>query len=229
MLGRAEVIDPSYWSSDVPSIYDIVIELRRGGEIVATARREVGFKALGVRGRYFALQGKHWVLRGVWAASATALLPREWQAAAAAFVCDEMDARLAEASQRGAMAVVELSGEADEIIARLRILAMFPAAIMGVIRGHIPRQFGIKGVAPNLLLAQPLDPVREFVVQPWANVVWAETSDADVLKELVATSDRPIIAVRRLASPRSVDQARAACDELQRDLAPIGQFAGYVV
>ena len=119
--------------------------------------------------------------------------------------------------------------EADEIIARLRILAMFPAAIMAVIRGRLPRQFGIKGVAPNLLLAQPLDPIREFVVQPWAHAIWAETSEANVLRDLQATSDQPIVAVRRLASPLPVDQARAACDVLQRDLAAIGQFAGYVV
>jgi len=111
----------------------------------------------------------------------------------------------------------------------LRILAMFPAAIMAVIHGHLPRQFGIKGVAPNLLLVQPLDPVREFVVQPWAHVIWAESSDIDILRDLNATSDRPVVAVRRLKSPLRVDQGRAACDELQRDLAAIGQFAGYIV
>jgi len=229
LLSRAWVIDPSYWSPDVPSIYDVQVDLRRGAQVVATARRELGFKALGARDRHFVLQGKHWVVRGVCASSATALLPREWHAASAAYVTDDMDARLAEASQRGAMAIVELRGQADQLVGRLRILAMFPAAIMAVIHAQVPRQFGMKGVAPNLLLAQPLDPIREFVVQPWAHAIWAESHDLSVLKDLQATSDRPLIAVRRLTTPLAVDQARAACDELQRDLAPIGQFAGYVV
>jgi len=229
LLSRALLLDPSYWSPDLPSIYDVTIELRRGAKVLATARREIGFKPLGVRSRSFVLQGKPWVLRGVCATSSTALLPREWHAACATFVTDEMDARLAEASQRGAMAVVELSGEANEIISRLHILTMFPAAILAVIRGHLPRQFAIKGVAPNLLLAQPLDPIREFALQPWAHAIWAESSEPNVLAELQTTTDQPIVAVRRLHSPHAVDQARAACDKLQRDLASIGQFAGYVV
>jgi hypothetical protein len=229
LLSRALVIDPSYWSPDVPSIYDVTIDLRRGGKVLATARRELGFKALGVRNRSFAQQGKHWVFRGVSASSAKALLPREWHAASAGFVTDEMDARLAEASQRGVFAAVELGGEAGEIVARLRILAMFPAAILAVIRGHLPRPFAIKGVAPNLLLAQPLDPIREFVLQPWAQVIWAETSEPRLLTELQTSLDLPIVAVRRLRPAVPLDQARAACDKLQRDLAEIGQFAGYVV
>jgi hypothetical protein len=229
LLSRALVVDPSYWSPDVPSIYDVTIELRRGAKVLVTARREIGFKPLGVRSRSFVLQGKHWVLRGVCASSTKVLLPREWHAVSAAFVTHEMDARLAEASQRGAMSLVELSGEAEEIISRLRILAMFPAAIMAVIRGHLPRQFAIKGIAPNLMLAQPLDPIREFMLQPWANAIWAESGEPAVLKELQTLSDLPIVAVRRLQSPHPVEQARVACDKLQRDLATTGQFAGYVV
>jgi hypothetical protein len=80
-----------------------------------------------------------------------------------------------------------------------------------------------------LLLAQPLDPIREFALQPWAQAIWAETSEPNVLAELQTASNLPIVAVRRLHSPHPVDQARAACDKLQRDLASIGQFAGYVV
>jgi hypothetical protein len=226
LLSRAWIPDPSFWSPDVPSIYDCLVQLRRGGEILATSRREIGLKAFGVKGRFFALHGKPWVLRGVSTASANELLPREWHAASASFVCDQMDARLAEASQRGAMSVVELAGAPEEILSNLRILAMFPAAVLAVIRGHRP--LAVKGIAPNVLLAQPLDPVREFSLQPWADAIWAQTTDAATLTQLLAT-DRPVIAVRRLASARPVADARALCDELQRDLAPIGQFAGYVV
>ncbi len=229
LLSRALVIDPAYWSSDVPSIYDVTVHLRRGGQVLATARREVGLRPLGVRNRSFVFQGKPWVIRGVCASSTTNLLPRDWHAASAAYIAQEMDARLAEASQRGAAAVVELRGEASEIIARLRLMAMFPAAMVAVVHGHLPRQFAIKGVAPNLLLAQPIDPIREFTLQPWAHTIWAETSEASVLTALQTSTDLPIVIVRRLLSTAPIEQARAACDKLQRDLAEIGQFAGYVV
>jgi hypothetical protein len=47
---------------------------------------------------------------------------------------------------------------------------------------------------------------------------------------LPAETDRKAaVAARRLVQPLPLDQARAACDVLQRDLATIGQFAGYVV
>jgi len=39
----------------------------------------------------------------------------------------------------------------------------------------------------------------------------------------------PIIVSRKLTEPQPLQTARSACDELQRDLAPMGQFAGYVV
>jgi glycosyl hydrolase family 2 len=228
VLSRATVLDPAYWSADLPSIYDLTIDLRVGDQVVATARRELGFKPLGVRGRNLAMQAKPWVLRGVCAASASEELPRHWHAASAAFVGDQIDARLAEASQRGAFAVVELRGTPDEILARLKHVAMFPAAIMAVVHGPMPRNFGVHGVAPNVLLAQPLDAVREFSPQAWANCVWAETDDARQLARLLAR-EQPVIAVRRLAEPVPVERARKACDELQRDFATIGQFAGYVV
>jgi hypothetical protein len=229
LLARATLTDPTFWSSDLPAIYDAVVELRQRGQVIDTARREIGLRPLGVRGRHFLLQGKPWVMRGVSAASASVLLPREWHSAAAVFVPEQMDARLAEASQRGATSVIELSGPPDEILAQLRIFAMFPAASLAVIHGRMPSSFAIKGVAPNVLIGQPVDRIREFTTQPWTNFIWAETTDPAVLTPLAASSDRPIVAVRRLPAARTITEARAACDELQRDLAPIGQFAGYVV
>ena len=45
----------------------------------------------------------------------------------------------------------------------------------------------------------------------------------------VAAVPKPVVAARYLDSPLTLAEARAACDALQRDLAPLGQFAGYVV
>ena len=49
------------------------------------------------------------------------------------------------------------------------------------------------------------------------------------LAEVYSSVLLPKIAQRPLAAPLQIDEARAACDRLQSDLASIGQFAGYVV
>ena len=55
-----------------------------------------------------------------------------------------------------------------------------------------------------------------------------DASDIVRFAEQVTNLYRPIIAERRYRGT-SLLEARAAIDTLQADLAPIGQFAGYVV
>src|SRR5262245_45045402 len=61
LLARALVPDPVFWSPDLPAIYDVTVNLLRGTEIVATAKRQIGLRSLGVRGRSLFLNGKRWV------------------------------------------------------------------------------------------------------------------------------------------------------------------------
>ena len=42
-------------------------------------------------------------------------------------------------------------------------------------------------------------------------------------------NNRPVIAVRWTGEPMPLADARRACDQLQRDLAPHGDYAGYFV
>src|SRR5262245_46001615 len=83
LLAKATVTDPCFWSPDLPAIYDVTVHLLRGGEIAATASREIGLRSLGVRGRHLALESKRWVLRGVCTESTHAALPRHWHEALA--------------------------------------------------------------------------------------------------------------------------------------------------
>ena len=54
------------------------------------------------------------------------------------------------------------------------------------------------------------------------------TQHLDMLRAMAERVDLPIVAVRR-GRFASLAEARAGCDQLQADLAPLGQFAGYVV
>ena len=229
LVARALLADPCFWWPDLPAIYDVTIKLQRGTETVATARREIGLRALGVRGRNLALNGKRWVLRGVSTTSATERLPRAWHEAAAAYISAGADPEaLAEASQWGAIAVVYVEQHGEEAVRRLRELSRHPGVAIVVIRGSLPTHFKKLDAAPNLLLAQERGSATTAEVESWADLLVIKADDLTRLS-ISLGSDKPAIAIRRLDPLDSVADARAACDVLQRDLAPMGQFAGYVV
>jgi len=223
------VPDPCFWSPDLPAIYDVTISLLRGTETVATARREIGLRSLGVRGVSFHLAGKRWVLRGVCDRSTTATLPRAWHEMSATLVTADLAREpLAEASQFGALAAVELLGDKFTTVA-LRELACQPGVALAIVRGDLPVGFDRREVAPNVLIAQWIGLGDESHRQPWADAIVADIGDQVPPDGACRFSGLPIIAARLLSTPLPLDQARAACDALQRDLASLGQFAGYIV
>jgi hypothetical protein len=228
LLARALVPDPCFWSPDLPAIYDVTVNLLRGTELIATVRRELGFRSLGVRGRNFALESKRWVLRGVSTHSTTERLPQAWHEAAAAFVADGSDLiALDEASQCGALSIVHIDESGEQAVARLRELAHHPAVAMAVVLGELPANFKRSDVAPNLLLGNWMGGDIAFHVAPWADVQFV-AAEAKLLTA-AGKIEKPVVVTRYLDRPLDLPAARAACDALQRDLAPQGQFAGYVV
>jgi hypothetical protein len=74
-----------------------------------------------------------------------------------------------------------------------------------------------------------VDDVSRIARQPWVDVLLVRLDDLPALAKIADDIDLPILVSRPLDSPLPLDQARAACDALQRDLAPLGQFAGYIV
>lgn len=228
LLAQALVPDPVFWSPDLPAIYDVTVNLLRGGQPIATARREIGLRSLGVRGRKLLLAGKNWVLRGVSTESTPERLPRAWHEAAAALIADDTDAEaLAEASQWGALSVVHIDGPGVLAVDRLRQLAQFPGAGIAVPLRPLPAGFD-RSAAPNLLLAQLLGRDDPLAIDSWADLLIIAAEAREHLAA-AAAMNKPVIVSRSLAAPVDLREARAACDKLQRDLAPIGQFAGYIV
>ncbi len=239
LLARALIADPVFWTADLPAIYDVTVNLLRGDELVASARREIGLRPLGVRGRFLSLAGKRWVLRGVHASSTNSTLPRHWHDAATCYVAATLTRRasegvppvtdcFAETSQFGALAVALAADPAGSIEQRLRELARFPAVAI-IVAHELPADLQARRVAPNLVLAQQLDGTAEPNIQPWAHLLWMENAEPAAVSRLAASTELPIIVSRQLQQPLPLAAARAACDALQRDLADVGQFAGYVV
>jgi hypothetical protein len=228
LLARAVVPDPNFWSPDNPAIYDVTVNLLQNGKTLATSRRSIGFRPLGARKQQFRSEAKNWVLRGVCASSTTAKSPAEWQSSASAYVADYHTDRFVEASELGVPAIADLNPHQDMAL-QLRQLALHPAATMAIVRVPPGTNLKLTGIAPNLLLAQAVLPRVPFIPQAWAQAIWTENIEHDLLTNLQNNFKLPIIAVRKPAAPLSISAARAACDDLQRDLASIGQFGGYVV
>jgi hypothetical protein len=230
LLARALVPDPVFWSPDLPAIYDVTVNLLRGTEIIATAHREIGLRALGVRGRNLMLNGKRWVLRGIFPSSTVAKSPDKWHEVEAAFAGDDLRLDdLTLASECGVLACIYLAEPGGPILPRLRRLADFPAVAITVIDQPLPFDFCKSATAPNLILAQLIVPQLRWPRQIWADLLVVSAEAPELVAEAMTFGEIPIIAYRTYRPPVDLATARAACDTLQRDLAPLGQFAGYVV
>ena len=65
LLAEGVVPDPCFWSTDLPFVYRVEVELRRGTELLATTERLLGIRPLGAFRRRLVFEAKPWVPRGV--------------------------------------------------------------------------------------------------------------------------------------------------------------------
>lgn len=226
LLARAIVPDPSYWSPQAPNLYEVSVELHRDGAESLVVRRQLGFKAIRVGERYLLREGKPWVPRGVvvkWVSEADYLAARSEQLFVVLPTITE--ATLDWASRQGAYVAATFSGTSDQIASQLRQFNAWPAALVAIIDCSAGVDY--REVTPNLLLAQVVN--DECRLQPWSQALWAaDTIGAAHLRKCLGFG-KPVFVFRHDERQPSLLEVRKSCDALQRDLAPIGQFAGYFV
>jgi hypothetical protein len=239
-LAEAILPDPCFWSSDCPALYDINVTLRdEHGQTREIAHRQLGLRALGVRGASFYQEGKRWVLRAVDRRCDPDAALATWREAWAAMVVNAPEDALCEqASRLGVVLVAWLRGTRSEVERELRRLGRWAAVSMAVIECIDPLDAAISQAAPNILLgsylpAVPKEPAvpREddgALTAPWASCVFAEVDLLDHFAARIARCQLPIVAMHSPLEVNDVQAARDACDTLQRRLAPVREFAGYV-
>lgn len=234
-LARALVPDPCCWSPDLPALYAARVELVVDGQVREQWERRIGIRRFAPRGRDFVFDQKRWVLRGVWQSSVTTRDLADWRAAPAAMVVEQpADELCAAASRQGVVVVAIARGDGAELVDELRRLAQWPAVILCLVDGELPVDTTPRRIAPNLTIAQRWPRENTSLLANWAEAIWLEIGDdVPVAAEQTRKCSLPVVACRRLASADGgaieLTRARAACDDLQRDLAPFGDFAGYVV
>ncbi len=231
LLSRAMLTDPCYWSPQTPHIYDVRVELRQGSDVVASETRQIGLRPLGVSGRFLTWESKPWVLRGVELSKSTPQAAiASWRDHSLVLLSADLDdQQLRDASEQGILCCCPIgtqSASLDDVTRKVRRLARFPAvAIIAVPSQSIAN---VAQLAPNILVARNDVPETFLAPEPSLQMMPVDNHRASFTRVAVELKI-PILMRRPIPSGYSPKQARAACDKLQADLAPLGQFAGYIV
>jgi hypothetical protein len=233
-LAEAVVPDPCFWTPEYPYTYKVNIEVLQHGEVIHHEERLLGIRPLGARGKSFYLDSRRWVLRGGFSNAMQAKELADWRdAELAPVVSYSEDAEyLAAASELGVLLVGHLVGESEETLPRLERLGHWPAVGMVLIDTPIDEAALLAQWPHNLLLGQRLrvdETMQEFQPAAWADFVVGDVMDPALFAAQTKAVELPVIACRQIGSERNVGAVRTACERLQQDLAPYGDFAGYLV
>jgi hypothetical protein len=221
-LAEATVPEPSFWTPQMPQLFQARVQLRHGDQLQAEVTRSFGIRPLGAAGARLRLDGKAWVLRGVMGDDVAAEELPAWHDSDTALVVRSPSDILCEAASRIGVLIVAVLDESN--VNEIRRLSRWPAVgIVSLPAGASPK---IANLGHNLLLAERFAAGQSIDVAAWADVVICEVDDPSGFG--VAQVTKPVLACRPLHAASNVNR-RAGCDRLQGDLAPRGQFAGYIV
>jgi hypothetical protein len=235
LLAEAIVPDPCFWTPELPFLYRAVLELWQSDESSVKIVRQIGIRRLGIRGRDLYFEGKRFVLRGIggnsdWESPEMAFLRQTWTAAVVSWPTKQLCEL---ASKCGILIVADLrTAETDssrDAAEKVQTVARWPAVVMAIVDANRLPSIEIRGAVHNLLMGQYVTAAEHLSVAENAQIIFAEVDKPDDFARWAINCNRPVIAVRRLAQQVKIEAARDACDALQRDLALLGDFAGYVV
>jgi hypothetical protein len=216
----ALVPDPCFWSPELPAFYRIKIDVSRNGKLAGSFDRTLGIRPLAVRGRNLYWDSRRFVLRAVACESSIESDIAAWRESGAAMVVDCPDDSLCRAAtEDGVLLAVRLRGDA-ELLAKSRRVARWGAVAFIFTEGEVSMK--VVNSSPNLLFVESRcegDSPSQLPIEA-VEIQTLETGPSQV---------KPAIAIRRLPAATDVATARSECDRLQRDLAPCGDWAGYVV
>ncbi len=224
-LAKGLVPDPCYWTPSMPHLYQATVEIQRSGQTVGVVERTFGMRPLAASGRGLRFGSKSWVVRGARRETLTVDELSEWHAAEVAVLISAPDDALCEAASRqGVLLLAELTAPDRREIRRLVRWPAVGALVLPSETSSVPG-----GLGHNVILGQRFAFGATVHTAPWADVALCEVDSHAELPPGALDCDRPVLVIRPEEPAPSAAGARSACDRLQRDLAPRGQFAGYIV
>lgn len=230
LLAEAVVPDPCFWSPEMPSLYDVVLELRRDGQVIETATRQFGIRMFGCRGRNLLFNGRRWVCRGVFRSKGVTDDLSVWRETATSMIELLPNDALCEASSRqGVFLVPVISGSPEEVLLEVRRIARWPSVGLAIIDASGLDKDQMLRSALNVVLAQCFSGGDRVEPEGWASAVAGYVNEPQSFDRQFTECHLPVLGIRRNDATATLADARRECDRLQRDLAPFGDFSGYII
>lgn len=231
LLGRIVIPEPSPWTRELASLYEISVSLVRSGVAQAETKISFGLRNFGAKDNRFVLNGKNWVIRGTRVESHDdSILEELREHFAAAYVRNPSEDWLEKASRAGVFVVAEIG---NPCVYANEILRMARFAAVGVVVADKMTSFSndeIRSIPSNLVLACKWSSDDE-TIPIWAGAVVVDDLAPKQAQMRMKDLSIPklVIAKHKPTSDVGISELRARCDQLQAELAPMGQFAGYLV
>lgn len=229
LFAHALISEPCFWTPDLPNQYRCEIELRDGAKSVASTTRIFGIRRLGASGTHLIFDAKRWVLRAISADEVRETSLAQWRDAFAAIMIERPDDEQCEAASRAGVLIVAALRAAGDRQDELQRVARHAAVGIAVLPDMPGDPEGLRSLRPNLLLAQYVHSGENVVPASWAHLLIVGVDDPAAFARRTIGVRLPVIAFRRAGPQTDIATARRLCDHLQRDLAPFGQYAGYLV
>ena len=240
LLAKSTIPDPCFWTPDSPALYEVRLQILHDEQEVAADYRQLGIRRLAAHQQSFRFDAQRWVLRGIDRQRVVhepvdPVGDRQlhaWRECAATVVATDPDDSLcAAASREGVVVLARLDTAGETWRDDLRRLAHWAAVGLVVLDGPgVEPDVRVRQLAPNVCLVQSFRASQAVAPAPWAQAVLVEVGvDPAEFARRVADCPLPVVACRRLTASAELPEARGAVDTLQRDLAPHGDYAGYLV
>lgn len=218
------VIEPCYWTPQLPFWYDLRLKLRMQDGSEREELLPAGIKRFYCEGRNFRLESKRIVLRGLRLHSPTKNDLQQARECETALVVENPTAEVCHAASRlGVPLVVDLRNSTGPFDETISMLEWYPAVMLVLVSveqspaSSLRRNF--VAVCVNAKEQQPNVECAAFAV---------ELTSGERPPSWLATCGKPVIAIRKDATSE-ISTARAGCDSLQAELTPEFDLAGYFV
>lgn len=246
-LVRGVCTEPGFWTPELPNLYRAEVTLRQGDEVVATGRRLIGLRRLGVKGRSLWLDGRRYVPRGVpqqpdpkglatlRGLAAVAVIDIALPGAAAGRASSMLDDTLSEADRIGVGVILRLTAspglpdDAGAVAERIDAWGAHPSVLMVI----LPRSGAHLGGGGTRLGRRPGTMLVGLEVDGGAAPpltadgldVWIVTLPSDGVPHDGWRQPPMLPVVASISEPLPPDPvaAREACDGLQARLAAWGR------
>jgi hypothetical protein len=252
LVARAILTEPAFWTPELPNLYRLDARLDVGKHKLATWRRSVGLRRLGVRGRSLWLDGRRYVPRGL-AAPADAIDTTAFrEAALAAVVPDPPEALLDRCDTEGVAVIGLLADDVGrpldvaEATAAVIRWARHPAVLMAVMPRGVTAEAAaaiagaVRGRRDTLLLGREVDGLAPPVeAGDGIDLLVVAVPSAGLPHDAWRTAPPlvPLIAQRSAETAGCSEPTRRGCDSMQAALAawaagqpdPHRDWAGYLV